>query len=124
MNFLDANDGTCPEDEEIADPEDGALVHGIFTDAWKWDDNEMCMTESDLGVMNTPVPVFKMVPEMDFTPEKADYICPLYKEGLRQGVLSTTGHSTNFVVPMHLPTKKEPAHWINRGAAVLCQLAD
>jgi dynein heavy chain len=124
QEILDSNDGTCPEDDEIEDPEDGALVHGIFTDAWKWDDKEMCMTESDLGIMNTPLPIFKMVPEMDFSPDKSEYICPLYKEGLRQGVLSTTGHSTNFVVQMHLPTKEKPAHWINRGAAVLCQLAD
>ncbi|CBY22454.1 unnamed protein product [Oikopleura dioica] len=110
--------------QEILDPDDGALVHGIYTDAWRWDDKEMCMTESVIGIMNTPVPIFKMVPEMDFSPDKSEYICPLYKEGLRQGVLSTTGHSTNFVVQMHLPTKEKPAHWINRGAAVLCQLAD
>ena len=75
----------------MANPEDGALVHGLFTDAWKWDNENMCMTESDYGVMNNTLPVFHMLPEMDFTPPKIDYICPLYKEGLRAGTLSTTG---------------------------------
>ena len=63
----------------------------MYTDAWKWDDANMCMTESDYGVMNTSLPIFHMLPEMDFVPSKDDYICPLYKEGLRAGTLSTTG---------------------------------
>ena len=84
-------------------PEDGAMVHGLFTDAWKWDDENMCMTESDYGVMNTSLPVFHMLPEMDFTPPKVDYICPLYKEGLRAGTLSTTGK--NRIYDSHLVTK-------------------
>ena len=73
-------------------PKDGALVYGVYTDAWKWDDASMCMTESDYGVMNTSLPIFHMLPEMDFVPSKDDYICPLYKEGLRAGTLSTTGN--------------------------------
>ena len=82
----------------MATPEDGALVHGLFTDAWKWDDENMCMTESDYGIMNNTLPVFHMLPEMDFTPPKIDYICPLYKEGLRAGTLSTTGKFILFTV--------------------------
>ena len=80
----------------MANPEDGALVHGLFTDAWKWDDENMCMTESDYGIMNNTLPVFHMLPEMDFVPPKIDYICPLYKEGLRAGTLSTTGKSYSY----------------------------
>lgn len=52
---------------------------------------------------------------------------PLYKTsnlnikilplGLRAGVLSTTGHSTNFIRAIDCPTKKNPDYWILNGAA-------
>ena len=52
------------------------------------------------------------------------YDCPIYKTSIRKGVLMTTGHSTNFVLKLRIPTQVDPAHWIMRGVAILCSLDD
>ena len=58
-------------------------------------------------------------------PER-QYNCPFYKTSRRAGVLSTTGHSTNFVTTISLPISPLPggdsqSHWIRRGTAILAE---
>eukprot|EP00058_Branchiostoma_floridae_P021107 XP_002606597.1 hypothetical protein BRAFLDRAFT_120109 [Branchiostoma floridae] len=56
--------------------------------------------------------------------QKRIYECPLYRTSRRAGNLSSTGHSTNFVTAVNLPSLSTADHWVTRGVAMLCQLDD
>lgn len=55
--------------------------------------------------------------------EERLYECPLYKTLTRAGTLSTTGHSTNFIMSVGLRAGgAPPEHWVRRGVALFTAL--
>jgi dynein heavy chain len=107
-------------------PPTGAYVYGLFMEGGRFDRTVMAMAESLPRQLLSPMPCIWLKPVISASYDPSFvYNCPLYKTSIRAGTLSTTGHSTNFVVALPVPTAEEgggpgPDHWIRRGCAMLC----
>jgi len=114
-----------PGDKTGKGPEDGVHCYGLYLDGAKWDKKRHVLAEAE------PKKLFSNMADIWFKPaeeSKIDtsgtYKCPIYKTSDRRGMLSTTGHSTNFVIGVTVPTDMNEDHWIRRGLAMLTQLDD
>ncbi|XP_059157269.1 dynein axonemal heavy chain 6-like [Physella acuta] len=123
-------------------PEDGVLICGLFIDGARWDTEtytlQDCLTNKRFyslpDIHFQPAETREVVSSLssaqtsEQTPEQQapakSYECPLYRTSARAGTLSSTGHSTNFVTSITLPSEQPPDFWILRGVAMLCQLDD
>jgi Dynein, heavy chain len=103
-------------------PEDGCYIYGLYIEGCRFDLKQGRLEDSRPGEMYTEAPVIYFSPQENYTPEPIDYAMPVYKTTTRAGTLSTTGHSTNFIIAIDVPTKHKPEYWILNGAAFVCQL--
>ncbi|CAH1180440.1 unnamed protein product [Phaedon cochleariae] len=105
-------------------PKDGVVIHGLFIDAGRWDNATRKLVDPKPGEVNPPLPAIWLNPKTEMPEYDPRYEAPLYKTSIRAGVLSTTGHSTNFVVAVLLPSMEKPSYWILKGTALLTQITD
>ena len=113
--------------EQIAEaPEDGVIIFGLYMEGARFDHDEWRVMESYPGKMFDLLPAIYFKPAVNHKQAPNTYACPVYKTAVRKGVLSTTGMSTNYVVPIELPIAEgEPEQrWILSGVAALCNLTD
>ncbi|EAY02556.1 Dynein heavy chain family protein [Trichomonas vaginalis G3] len=107
-------------DTIVQPPEDGVYIQGLFFDGCRWDSDEASLADVSANVEYSKCPVLHLIPTTEHVEENTeDYMCPVYRTSERAGVLSTTGHSTNFVVALNIPSAVLPDKWILRGAALL-----
>ena len=106
-------------------PDSGIYIHGLFMEGCAWDKDKKMLCESRPKVLFEPGPCIHLKPVLlSDIKDYPHYSCPVYRTAERRGVLATTGHSTNFLMMMKMPTDVDPDHWAMRGVAMLCSLKD
>ncbi|XP_040889376.1 dynein heavy chain 1, axonemal [Toxotes jaculatrix] len=104
-------------------PNAGCYIYGLFLEGARWDNRGGQLTESRPKELYTEMAVIWLIPKPNRKPPTSGvYVCPIYKTLTRAGTLSTTGHSTNYVIAVELPTDHSQRHWIKRGVALICAL--
>ncbi|KAJ3183889.1 Dynein heavy chain 6, axonemal [Geranomyces variabilis] len=111
-----------PSTSSAFSDQDGVLVHGLYMEGARWDREKRLLQDSFPMEMFSTMPLIRFIPSQAPQSGPGLYVCPLYKTSARAGTLSTTGHSTNFVVPLNIPTDRAADYWISKGVALLCQL--
>jgi len=98
-------------------PADGVYVYGMFLEGARFCSKDGFIRPSEPKILYTPLPIMHFDPQLDRATPANIYRCPIYKVLSRRGVLSTTGHSTNFVIYLEVPSDGLEADWIRAGVA-------
>jgi dynein heavy chain len=122
--------------------DDGCYIYGLFLEGARWDRKIKSLIDPKPKELFSPMPTMHMLPQQHrVTPQSGIYRCPVYKILTRTGTLSTTGHSTNFVTWIEIPSNKvtifrsslvsetnaqvrfcDQDYWIKAGVACFCAL--
>ena len=103
-------------------PAYGVYVNSLFLEGYRWDERKEAIEESAPKVLFVPMKSIWILPmKMSKIDPDNSFVCPVYKTARRAGTLSTTGHSSNFVLYLSLPMQKKNTvkHWYKRGLAML-----
>uniref|UniRef100_A0A7S4DG85 AAA+ ATPase domain-containing protein n=1 Tax=Lotharella globosa TaxID=91324 RepID=A0A7S4DG85_9EUKA len=107
-------------------PADGCFIRGLFLEGARWGNEENVILEALPKQLYSVMPTIQIKPcsKAKLPKNKSLYKCPVYKTSTRAGQLSTTGHSTNFVLAIDLRTRESHPEkfWVRRGVAMLTQL--
>jgi dynein heavy chain len=118
---------------DLTAPEDGCYIWGLWLEGARWNKDVHSLDDSMPKQLYTRLPMIHMnpIPDRPKT-EKGIYRLPVYKTLLRRGTLSTTGHSTNFIKWMEIPSNRpefennlkevDQDTWIRAGVAAFCAL--
>ena len=110
--------------EEVKEkPEDGCYIFGMFCEGARWCYNAHKLVNPNPKELFSDLPMVWLIP-IHSQPEYPFpiYNCPLYKVVSRFGELSTTGHSTNFVMYLEFPCTEEEDVWVKAGVAAFLSL--
>merc|ERR1711934_1118783 len=124
---------TFSADSITTKPHDGVYIRGLFLEGARWDPEIRSLNDSRPKQLFSPAPIMHLAPCKDREePTGGIYRCPIYKVLSRRGVLSTTGHSTNFVMWIEIPSNREDGinndgkvvqlEWAKGGVAAFCSL--
>lgn len=105
------------------------IINGLFIEGARWDPDTERLEEARPKIFQEPLPPILMEPvlvENAGPAYESPYIyqCPVYRTQLRAGEILPTGHSTNYIFSLALPSDRPPQHWISRGVAAILELCD
>ncbi|CAL6082691.1 Dynein_heavy chain [Hexamita inflata] len=116
---------------QFTDFGDATFISGLYLEAARLQETRMKLTEANPRELYYKMPVFKFTPVVQGSPDcqsahdEGLYECPCYRTLARFGTLSTTGHSTNFLLMIYVPCEKGTArHWIKRSVALFASLSE
>lgn len=95
----------------------------MYLEGARWNPTTHLLDDSKPKQLYIEMPMMWFVPKKNRKkPETGIYNCPVYKVLSRCGTLSTTGHSTNYVMNMELASKDKEDKWICAGVAAFLAL--